>query len=121
MSYKRLTKKADVILLDCGYSCGGLHLDVVKRLGELEDKIENGTLKELSEDSVVLTETERIAMCAEQWDKGFAQGSKEIAEKYHREMQKVIHERDYIGGYAEIGLLEENNEIAKQLGAKIEE
>ena len=45
--YKRLTKKADVILLDCEYSCGGLHLDVVKRLGELEDKIENGTLIEL--------------------------------------------------------------------------
>ena len=47
MSYKRLTKKADVKLLDCEYSCGSLHLDVVKRLGELEDKIENGTLIEL--------------------------------------------------------------------------
>ena len=45
--YKRLTKKADVILLDCEYSCGSLHLDVIKRLGELEDKIENGTLVEL--------------------------------------------------------------------------
>ena len=45
--YKRLTKKADVNLLDCEYSCGSLHLEVVKRLGELEDKIENGTLIEL--------------------------------------------------------------------------
>ena len=45
--YKRLTKKADVKVLDCEYSCGSLHLDVVKRLGELEDKIENGTLIEL--------------------------------------------------------------------------
>ena len=47
MEYKRLTKKADVKLLDCEYSCGSLHLDVVKRLGELEDKIDNGTLIEL--------------------------------------------------------------------------
>ena len=47
MSYERLTKKADVNLLDCEYSCGSLHLEVIKRLGELEDKIENGTLIEL--------------------------------------------------------------------------
>ena len=46
---------------------------------------------------------------------------KETAEKYHKAMRKVIHERDYIEGYAEIGLQEENDEIAKQLGVEIKE
>lgn len=46
---------------------------------------------------------------------------KETAEKYHKAMRKVIHERDYIGGYAEIGLQEENDEIAEQFGVEIKE
>ena len=47
--------------------------------------------------------------------------SKKTAEKYHKAMRKVIHERDYIEGYAEIGLQEENDEIAKQFGVEIKE
>ena len=50
-----------------------------------------------------------------------AEARKETAEKYHKAMRKVIHERDYIGGYAEIGLQEENDEIAEQLGVEIKE
>lgn len=50
-----------------------------------------------------------------------AEARKETAEKYHKAMRKVIHERDYIGGYAEIGLQEENDEIAKQFGVEIKE
>lgn len=46
---------------------------------------------------------------------------KETAREYHDKMQKVIHERDYVEGYAEIGLQEENDEIAKQLGVEVEE
>ncbi len=44
--YKRLTKKSDVIIGGCEYSCPCLHIDVVQRLGKLEDKIANGTLIE---------------------------------------------------------------------------
>lgn len=47
------------------------------------------------------------------------QASKETAEKYHKAMRKVIHERDYIGGYAEIGLQEENDKIAEQFEVEI--
>ena len=47
--------------------------------------------------------------------------SKETAEKYHKAMRKAIHERDYIEGYAEIGLQEENDEIAKQFDVEIKE
>lgn len=49
------------------------------------------------------------------------QASKETARAYHDKMQKIIHERDYIEGYAEIGLQEENDEIAKQFGVDLEE
>lgn len=51
----------------------------------------------------------------------FVKERKETAKKYHKAMRKVIHERDYIEGYAEIGLQEENDEIAKQLGVEIKE
>ena len=44
--YKRLTKKSDVIIGGCEYSCPCLHIDTVQRLGQLEDKIETGTLIE---------------------------------------------------------------------------
>lgn len=37
------------------------------------------------------------------------QAVKEFAEK----LKKVIHERDYIQGYAEIGLIEEIDELLK--------
>ena len=50
-----------------------------------------------------------------------AEARKETAEKYHKAMRKVIHERDYIGGYAEIGLQEENDEIAEQFDVEIKE
>ncbi len=49
-----------------------------------EELIKLGWVK-LSEDSVVLTETERITMSVKQWDKGYAQASKNIAEKIYKE------------------------------------
>ena len=41
--------------------------------------------------------------------------------KIVKAMRKVIHERAYIGGYAEIGLQEENDEIAEQFDVEIKE
>jgi hypothetical protein len=39
---------------------------------------------------------------------------KETAEKFAEKLKKVIHERDYIQGYAEIGLIEEIDELLKE-------
>lgn len=39
------------------------------------------------------------------------QGAKEFAEK----LKKVMHERDYVQGYAEIGLIEEIDELLEEL------
>ena len=47
--------------------------------------------------------------------------TKEIVKQYYEKMKQVIHDRDYVEGYAEIGLQEENLEIAKSLGLKVEE
>lgn len=49
-----------------------------------------------------------------------AKKGKETAREYHEKMRKVIHERDYVSGYAEIGLQEENDELAKQYGVEVE-
>lgn len=75
----------------------------------------------LDENAVVLTNEEYQTDFSNQFNKGCKHGSKETAEKYHKAMRKVIHERDYIEGYAEIGLQEENDEIAKQFGVEIKE
>ena len=47
--------------------------------------------------------------------------TKEIVKQYHEKMRQVIHNRDYIEGYAEIGLQEENDEIAKSLGLELDD
>ena len=49
------------------------------------------------------------------------QARKETAREYHEKMKKVIQERDYVEGYAEIGLQEENDEIAKQFSVDLGE
>ena len=61
----------------------------------------------LSEDSVVVTETERITMSVKQWDKGYAQGSKITAEKIYR---------DYL---CDILSPEAKEEFAKQFSVSI--
>lgn len=43
-------------------------------------------------------------------DRAKIEGAKEFAEK----LKNVIHERDYIQGYAEIGLIEEIDELLKE-------
>ena len=43
-------------------------------------------------------------------DRRFSDCAKSFAEK----LKKVIHERDYIQGYAEIGLIEEIDELLKE-------
>ena len=76
------------------------------------------------EGKVVLTKEDYDRLCHLAYfgyDDAYKKGSKETAEKYHKAMRKIIHERDYVEGYAEIGLQEENDEIAKQLGVDIKE
>ena len=43
-------------------------------------------------------------------DRAKIEGAKEFAEK----LKEAIHERDYIQGYAEIGLIEEIDELLKE-------
>lgn len=43
-------------------------------------------------------------------DRAKIEGAKEFAEK----LKEIIHERDYVRGYAEIGLIEEINELLEE-------
>jgi hypothetical protein len=89
-------------------SCGVLTAD---KDGYLKLKC-NYYQPKLPEDSVVLTETESIAMCVEQWNKGYKKGSKETAEKiikWFKENALDIPSDEYI------------NEFAKQFGVGIKE
>lgn len=45
---------------------------------------------------------------------------KETAKEYHNKFAEVIQERDCVEGYAEIGMNEENDEILKSFGLKVE-
>ena len=38
---------------------------------------------------------------------------KNAVEEFAEKLKKVIHERDYVQGYAEIGLIEEIDELLK--------
>lgn len=66
----------------------------------------------LAEDSFVLTETERITMCVKQWDKGFAQGSKETAEKFLQLAYDWTNDKFFI---------KKVEELAKQFGIEIKD
>ena len=46
---------------------------------------------------------------------------KETAKEYHNKFAEVIRERDYVEGYAEIGMNEENDEILKSFGVEVSE
>ncbi len=45
----------------------------------------------------------------------------ETAREYHDKFAEVVRERDYVEGYAEIGMNEENDEILKSFGVEVEE
>lgn len=87
----------------------------------------NGRFSVIPENAVVLKREEwkriksSLYYSEEECERRNQKIRKETAEKYHKAMRKVIHERDYIEGYAEIGLQEENDEIAKQFGVEIKE
>lgn len=85
------------------------------------EEIRKKYLDELPKDSVVLTIQEHEKDIYTAYNRGYKKGCKETAGMYHKAMRKVIHERDYIEGYAEIGLQEENDEIAKQFNVEIKE
>lgn len=50
---------------------------------------------------------------------GYHQAS-EIINEFAERIKKVIHERDYISGYAEIGLCEEVDEIVQEMKEEFE-
>lgn len=48
--------------------------------------IEGYHIKSCGKGAVILTETERITMCAEQWSKGYAQARKETAKEFYTKL-----------------------------------
>ena len=62
--------------------------------------------------------TVEIPQC--EYDEMLEQARKETAREYHDKMEQVIKERDYIEGYAQIGMCEENDEILKGFGEEVE-
>ena len=44
----------------------------------------------------------------------------DVIDEFVERLKKVIHQRDYIGGYAEIGLCEEIDELAAEMRQEVE-
>lgn len=72
-------------------------------------------------DSVVLTETERIAMCVEQWDKGYAQALKETTEKILNEIYTTLWDEKTPIANSFVNLDVKIREIAIREGVEIKE
>ena len=76
--------------------------------------------QKIDKDSAVLSreEQEKILTATEkrikELKKQILQARKETAEKFAANLKNVIHERDYIRGYAKIGLIEEIDELLKE-------
>lgn len=121
---------------------------LAERLGELEDKIESGELREVPRGAVILTPEERdeemkvareervefekrIELLNNELNRelfehkafiektaievGRLKAEKEGAVKeFAEKLKNVIHERDYVQGYAEIGLIDEIDELLKE-------
>lgn len=75
----------------------------------------------LPEGSVVLTEEEFNEFREDSAKVKFLKKEieKQAVKEYCDKLKKVIHERDYVSGYAEIGLQEEINELAKEFGVEL--
>ena len=100
----------------CKYYNDEPYICYTKRCAE---KILNLGYRKIDKDSVVLSreEQEKILTATEkrikELKKQILQARKETAEKFATNLKKVIHERDYVQGYAEIGLIEEIDELLK--------
>lgn len=77
--------------------------------------------RKLPKDSVVLTEQERISMCVEQWDKGYAKGSKETAEKILFKFESAFAYYDNEDMFSKKAIFECLEEIVKSCGVEIKE
>ena len=64
---------------------------------ELAEDLVRLQYRKIPEGAVVMTETERITMCVEQWDKGYNQARKNTAEKIKRKAKEKAFFKD--GGY----------------------
>ena len=71
-------------------------------------------------DKVVLDKKEDQNDFSSQFNKGYEKGSKETAREFAKKLKKVIHERDYVEGYAYLGICEEIDELAKEYGVEVE-
>ena len=138
MEYERLTDKNDLYwaLQETKLSAQvGIYLtDCLNRLAELEDKMEQGTLKEIPENAVVLTDKKDIQQF--EWskicdkmgifkliEKECAKASKETAEKFAEKTNQAINayrkkvgEDEYVVDARR--LIFEVNEICKEITDK---
>lgn len=61
-----------------------------------------------------MTEQERIDEMEELLYKKFREVEQEVVKEFVEKLKNVIHERDYLQGYAKIGLIEEIDELLKE-------
>lgn len=59
---------------------------------EVCERIYNAGYRKIPENAVIMTETERITMCVEQWDKGYNQARKETAEKFAERLKEMAYQ-----------------------------
>lgn len=76
-------------------------LNSLDRLAELEDKIESGEL-------VSKAEYEKPI------DKFMKDRERRAVKEFAEKLKEIIHKRDYVVGYAELGLCEEIDELLKE-------
>lgn len=71
--------------------------------------------RKIPEDAVILTETERVTMCVEQYDKGYNRGRKEMVGKFVKMLKaKARWMRDHEGDYTAVEIYD-IEEIAKEI------
>ncbi|MBQ2894963.1 MAG: hypothetical protein IJE92_05540 [Clostridia bacterium] len=73
--YKRLTKR---FTGGSPYTEYASDHEILSRLAELEDKIENGTLIEVDENAVVMRKGELAGKLGIAWNEGYAQARRDI-------------------------------------------
>jgi hypothetical protein len=95
-----------------------------KEIKNVVDKLINAGYRKITENAVVLTREEYDNMFSFKTTRGGFYNildtvrkveRKETAEKFAERLKKVIHERDYVEGYAYLGICEEIDEICKEI------
>ena len=92
----------------------------------------NANCRVVHEDQVVLTKEELVKTMESGYVYDTTRGNKinliemareierkKTAKEYHDKFAEVIRDRDYVEGYAEIGMNEENDEILESFGVEV--